>query len=68
MQIHLDYGGSDVTQVFHWLLRRSAFPYRQCSPAARLDALLLHKLKESYCHVDLVRLGDWCVCVGGGGV
>ena len=53
-QIQLDYGGSDVTQVFHWLLRRSAFPYRQCSPTSRLDALLLHKLKETYCHVDLV--------------
>ncbi|XP_043236249.1 actin-related protein 8-like [Amphibalanus amphitrite] len=56
-RIHLDYGGSDVTQVFYWLLRRSAFPYKQCSPASRLDALLLHKLKETYCHVDLDTCG-----------
>ena len=60
-QIHLEYGGADVTQAFHWLLRRSAFPYRQCSSSSRLDALLLHKLKETYCHVDLVS-GDGVGC------
>ncbi|XP_037078892.1 actin-related protein 8-like [Pollicipes pollicipes] len=56
-RIHLEYGGSDVTQTFYWLLKKSAFPYKQCMSTSRLDALLLHKLKETYCHVDLDTCG-----------
>lgn len=54
IQLRIDYGGADVTQVFHWLLKKSGFPH-QVNPANKLDAMLLSKLKHEFCHVNLVR-------------
>lgn len=50
----MDYGGSDITQVFFWLLKKCGFPYKRCDSSSRMDALLLHELKETMCHVSLV--------------
>lgn len=55
-QIRLDYGGADVTQSFHYLLQRAGFPYKDCQPNHPLDGALLSRLKEGYCHLNLVRL------------
>jgi len=52
----LDYGGSDVTQAFHYLLQRAGFPYRECQPNRQpLDGALLSRIKENYCHLNLVK-------------
>lgn len=51
-RLRIDYGGADVTQVFHWLLKKSGFPH-QVNPANKLDAMLLSKLKHEFCHVNL---------------
>ncbi|CAM4713189.1 unnamed protein product [Leuciscus chuanchicus] len=48
----LAYGGSDVTRCFFWLMQRAGFPYRECQLSNRLDCVLLHQLKESFCHLD----------------
>ena len=57
-RIHLSYGGSDLTQVFYYLLRNVGFSYKECDPLGnRLDADLLHKLKEENCHLDLDQCG-----------
>lgn len=57
-RIHLNYGGSDLTQVFYYLLRNVGFSYKECDPLTnRLDAELLHKLKEENCHLDLDQCG-----------
>ncbi|XP_046390968.1 actin-related protein 8 [Ischnura elegans] len=56
-RLRMDYGGGDITQTFHWLLQKCAFPYRQCNPSNRLDGWLLHQLKENFCHVDLDNCG-----------
>ena len=57
-RIHLDYGGSDLSQVFYYLLRNVGFSYKECDPTGnRLDAELLHKLKEENCHLDLDQCG-----------
>lgn len=53
-RVRLEYGGSDVTQTFHWLLKKCAFPYKDCDPAQPQDAILLKQLKENFCHVNLV--------------
>jgi actin-related protein 8 len=50
----MDYGGGDVTMAFFWLLQKCSFPYRGCNPTTMSDALLLQRLKEEFCHVDLV--------------
>ena len=53
-RIHLDYGGSDITQVFHYLLEQIEFPYTDCQPMCRsYDAQLIEKLKTENCHLDL---------------
>ena len=53
-RLHLDYGGSDVTQVFHFLLKQSNFPHKDCRPMTLYeDASLLERLKIDNCHVDL---------------
>ena len=53
-RIHLDYGGSDITQVFHYLLEQIEFPYTDCQPMMRtFDAQLMEKLKKENCHLDL---------------
>ncbi len=43
-----------MTRVFHWLLTRSAFPYRDCDLARRMDVIFMQELKETYCHMDHV--------------
>ncbi|KYN11816.1 Actin-related protein 8 [Trachymyrmex cornetzi] len=57
-RVRMDYGGADVTQTFHWLLQKSAFPYKSCDPTNKLDALLLEQLKIDFCHVDLNVCGS----------
>lgn len=56
-RILLEYGGADITQTFFWLLQKCAFPYN-CDPKHPKDANLLMKLKEEFCHVNLVRSGE----------
>ncbi|ELT94986.1 hypothetical protein CAPTEDRAFT_229124 [Capitella teleta] len=51
-RLTMDFGGSDITRCFHWLLLRCGFPYKECSLADRMDALFLQELKETYCHMD----------------
>ncbi|XP_011305453.1 actin-related protein 8, partial [Fopius arisanus] len=57
-RVRMDYGGSDITQTFFWLLQKCAFPYKTCDPLNRMDALLLNQLKEDFCHVDLNICGS----------
>lgn len=59
-QIRLDYGGSDITQSFHYLLQRAGFPYKECQPQHPLDGALLTRIKEGYCHLNLVRTRKFC--------
>ncbi len=43
-----------VFQVFHYLLKQIEFPYKSCSPDTNhFDALLIEKLKQENCHLDL---------------
>lgn len=53
-QVRLEYGGADVTQAFHWLLKKCAFPYKEYDERNPQDAMLLKQLKEDFCHVNLV--------------
>lgn len=55
-RVRLEYGGADVTQTFHWLLQKCAFPYKECNEKMPQDAMLLKSLKEEFCNVNLVRL------------
>lgn len=55
-QVRLEYGGADVTQAFHWLLKKSAFPYKDYDERRPQDAILMKSLKEEFCHVNLVRI------------
>ncbi|KAF4527672.1 hypothetical protein B566_EDAN015129 [Ephemera danica] len=57
-RVRIDYGGGDVTQTFHWLLQKCAFPYKTCNSSNILDAQLLQQLKENFCHVDLNICGS----------
>ena len=58
-RVRLGYGGADITQTFHWLLQKCAFPYIQCDPfKSRLDAFLMQKLKHDFCHLHF----DVCGC------
>ncbi|XP_044738543.1 actin-related protein 8 isoform X2 [Chrysoperla carnea] len=53
-RVRMEYGGADITQTFYWLLQKCAFPYKECSEDSnKLDAMLLRKLKEDFCHVNL---------------
>ena len=52
----MQYGGSDITRCFHWLLARCGFPYRECRLNNRMDALFMQELKEAYCHLEQVCL------------
>lgn len=56
--LRLDYGGGDITQIFYWLLQKCAFPYKECSDKNKLDTMLLRKLKEDFCHVNLDVCGS----------
>lgn len=53
-RVRLEYGGADITQTFYWLLQKCAFPYKDCNDQNKLDSMLLRKLKEDFCHVNLV--------------
>ncbi|KAK6629099.1 hypothetical protein RUM43_002916 [Polyplax serrata] len=57
-RVRLNFGGADITQTFYWLLQKSSFPFRQCNPTNRIHALLLHTLKEMFCHVNLDVCGS----------
>lgn len=61
-RLTMDYGGADITQVFFWLLKKCGFPYKRCDSSSRLDALLLHELKETMCHVNLNVCGPQRRC------
>ena len=54
-RVCMEYGGSDISRCFHWLLTRAGLPYKQCDVTDRMDTLLLQELKETYCHLDQVR-------------
>ncbi|CAH1122302.1 unnamed protein product [Ceutorhynchus assimilis] len=57
-RVRLDYGGGDITQIFYWLLQKCAFPYKECDDQNKLDSMLLRKLKEELCHVNLDICGS----------
>ncbi|RZF39990.1 hypothetical protein LSTR_LSTR002393 [Laodelphax striatellus] len=58
-RVRLGYGGGDITQAFHWLLQKCAFPYKTCDPNGNTnDALLLQQLKHDYCHINLDVCGS----------
>ncbi|XP_060528431.1 actin-related protein 8 [Cylas formicarius] len=57
-RVRLEYGSGDITQIFFWLLQKCAFPYKECSDANKLDTMLLRKLKEDFCHVNLNVCGS----------
>ncbi|XP_074646426.1 actin-related protein 8-like [Tubulanus polymorphus] len=48
----MEYGGSDLSRTFLWLLNRVSFPYKDCSLIRRFDILSLKELKEKLCHLD----------------
>lgn len=54
-QVRLEFGGADVTQAFHWLLKKCAFPYKEYDERNPQDAMLLKQLKEDFCNVNLVN-------------
>lgn len=56
-RITMEYGGSDITRCFHWLLGKSGFSPRELDPRNTIDALLLQEYKESYCHLDQENFG-----------
>lgn len=58
-RVRLDYGGADVTQSFHWLLQKCAFPYKEFDERQPQDAMLMKTLKEDFCHVNLVNLASF---------
>ena len=53
-RIQLNVGGSDITQIFFFMLRQNNFPYKECDPTQnKQDAEILQKLKEENCHMNL---------------
>ncbi|XP_065899738.1 actin-related protein 8-like isoform X2 [Dysidea avara] len=56
-RITLHYGGSDITRLFYWMIRKCNFPYRKFDPSDHLDELLIEDLKEGFCHLDLTSTG-----------
>lgn len=52
-RLRLNYGGSDITRCFYWLLQRINFPYKECDINDKLDVYLLQELKETFCHLSL---------------
>ncbi|XP_055911693.1 actin-related protein 8 [Eupeodes corollae] len=57
-RVRLEYGGAHVTQVFHCLLDKCSFPYKECNDNNLKDVFLLKQLKEKYCHVNLDICGS----------
>lgn len=54
-RLHFNYGGSDVSLAFYQLLKNIKFPYKECNPQRRTDALFLQTVKEHFCHMDLAN-------------
>ncbi|KAG8177688.1 hypothetical protein JTE90_020252 [Oedothorax gibbosus] len=51
-RLNINYGGNDITRLFHWLQSKLSFPY-PCALEHPLDCLLIQDLKEKLCHVNL---------------
>ena len=51
-RITLEFGGSDITQLFHYLLKQRGFPYSELKSESRIGGLLLQSLKHEFCHLD----------------
>lgn len=51
-RLNINYGGNDITHLFHWLQEKYNFPYL-CSLDNPLDSLMMQDLKEKMCHVNL---------------
>jgi hypothetical protein len=64
-RITMEYGGSDVTRCFHWLLQRSGFNPKEIDLNKITDCLIMQEMKESYCHLDQVNKRVF-LSVGGG--
>lgn len=60
----MEYGGSDVTRCFHWLLQRSGFNPKEIDLNKITDCLIMQEMKESYCHLDQVNKRVFFVCGG----
>ncbi|RWS22642.1 actin-related protein 8-like protein [Leptotrombidium deliense] len=56
-RLTLEYGGSDITQVLHYLLKQRSFPYSECKSESRVGGMLLQELKENFCHLDINLCG-----------
>lgn len=57
-RIQLGYGGSDVTQLLHYLSRQTGFPFTECSPETKMqDGILLHNIKEERCSLEMDKGG-----------
>ena len=53
-RLHLNIGGSDITQIFFFMLRQNNFPHKECDPNQnKYDAEMLCTLKEDNCHMNL---------------
>lgn len=49
---------ANITQTFHWLLKKCSFPYHECNPMTNYyDATLLDHLKQEFCHLNLDKCG-----------
>lgn len=56
-RITMEYGGSDVTRCFHWLLQRSGFNPKEIDLNKVTDCNIMQEMKESYCHLDQDKTG-----------
>ena len=44
----------NVANTFYLIGIKVSFPYKECDINNRLDVLLLHELKETFCHLSQV--------------
>lgn len=51
-RITMEYGGSDISRSFYWLMGKSGINLRELDLSRSVDAILMQELKESYCHLD----------------
>lgn len=52
-RVCIEYGGSDITHLFVWLLQKCSFPYKECNLEDPVDFLLMTRLKEENCHLNV---------------
>jgi len=52
-RIVLDYGGSDISLVLHFLSSQTGFTYKNFNTSDPRDGLLLHQIKQDNCHLNL---------------